>query len=153
GDLHALIREPAGDLWVKGSCGLMAIAAAEIDRWLAHPERRIEVRLRDARDGVLSGRSVFNPKATRAADGRLYFAIHQGGVQVFDPARESVNRVPPPVSVLRLLADGREYAEEGGRRLPALTRDVEIDYAALSFTDPDKVRFRYRLVGADGEWR
>ncbi len=37
-------------------------------------------------------------------------------------------------------------------RLPALTRELRIDYTALSFVAPDKVRFRYRLDGFDKEW-
>jgi len=36
--------------------------------------------------------------------------------------------------------------------LPALTREVEFDYAALSLVSPEKVRFRYALWGADKDW-
>jgi signal transduction histidine kinase len=42
-------------------------------------------------------------------------------------------------------------------RLPPLTRDLEIDYTALSLSVPEKVRFRYRLAkglkGANGDWQ
>ena len=38
-------------------------------------------------------------------------------------------------------------------RFPALTRDVEIDYTALSLVVPEKVRFRYKLVGRDKDWQ
>jgi hypothetical protein len=34
-----------------------------------------------------------------------------------------------------------------------LTRDLEIDYTALSFVVPQKVRFRYKLEGRDSEWQ
>jgi signal transduction histidine kinase len=37
--------------------------------------------------------------------------------------------------------------------LPALTRDLEIDYTALSFVIPQRVRFRYKLEGRDAEWQ
>jgi PAS domain S-box-containing protein len=36
---------------------------------------------------------------------------------------------------------------------PPLTRDLEIDYTALSFVAPQKVRFRYKLEGHDSEWQ
>jgi len=36
---------------------------------------------------------------------------------------------------------------------PARTRDIEIDYTALSFSIPQKVRFRYKLDGRDQEWQ
>jgi signal transduction histidine kinase len=38
-------------------------------------------------------------------------------------------------------------------RLPPLTRDVEIDYTALSLVVPEKVRFRYKLEGRDKDWQ
>jgi signal transduction histidine kinase len=37
--------------------------------------------------------------------------------------------------------------------LPARTRDLEIDYTALSYLAPQKVLFRYRLEGRDVEWQ
>ena len=37
--------------------------------------------------------------------------------------------------------------------LPALTRDLQIDYTALSLVAPEKVRFRYMLEGYDSEWQ
>jgi len=38
-------------------------------------------------------------------------------------------------------------------RLPALSRDVEIDYTALSLVDPEKNRFRVKLEGWDRDWK
>jgi PAS domain S-box-containing protein len=45
------------------------------------------------------------------------------------------------------------WAPRDGLRLPALTRELEIDYTALSFVAPQKVRFRYKLEGHDSEWQ
>jgi signal transduction histidine kinase len=38
-------------------------------------------------------------------------------------------------------------------RLPALVRDLQIDYTALSLVEPDKVLFRYKLEGWDRDWQ
>ena len=38
-------------------------------------------------------------------------------------------------------------------KVPALSRDLEIDYTAPSFSVPQKVRFRYMLEGRDREWQ
>jgi signal transduction histidine kinase len=38
-------------------------------------------------------------------------------------------------------------------RLPALIRDLQIDYTALSLVAPEKVRFRYKLEGRDADWQ
>ena len=36
--------------------------------------------------------------------------------------------------------------------LPALTRNIQIDYTALLYTIPERIHFRYRLDGFDTEW-
>lgn len=141
-----------GSLWVKTACGLVRIPAGELDAWVGQPERRVRVGVLDAFDGVQSGLSPFTPRSARSRDGRLWFAIEEGGLQVVDPGRIAANRIPPPVQILRVVADHKDYQPETGFRLPALTRDLEIDYTALSFIIPEKVRFRYRLEGTGGDW-
>ena len=37
--------------------------------------------------------------------------------------------------------------------MPALTRDLEIEYTALSLVAPEKNRFKYRLEGYDRDWQ
>jgi hypothetical protein len=80
----------------------------------------------------------------KTSDGRLWFALDQGGIQVVDPKHLEDNSVPPPVAVLGLVADHQAYPLTPEARLPAHTRDLEIDYTAYSFIVPEKMRFRYR---------
>ncbi len=75
------------------------------------------------------------------------------GVQVVDPHHLPVNELPPPVHIEKITADGKTYDAAEGLRLPPLVRDLAIDYTALSFVAPEKVRFRYRLEGQDHDWK
>ncbi len=151
-DVEDAVPGDDGSLWVKTLCGLVRIPAGELDAWSAHPERRVRVRVLDAFDGAQTGLSPFTPRSTKSLDGRLWFALEGGGLQVLDPKRMKDNAVPPPVRILRVTADRKSYAPESRLRLPPLTGEVEIDYTALSLTIPEKVRFRYRLAGAGGDW-
>ena len=72
---------------------------------------------------------------------------------MIDPNRLYRNEAPPPVQVEEVIADRKAYSPREGLRLPPLTRDLEIDYTALSFTVPQKVRFRYMLEGHDAKWQ
>lgn len=49
-------------------------------------------------------------------------------------------------------ADQRAFAAEARTILPKLTRNVEIDYAGLSYLQPDLLDFRYRLLGHERDW-
>ena len=70
-------------------------------------------------------------------------------LQVVDPGHLSRNPTLPPVHVEGVVADRKHYSPDDGLRLPPLTRDLEIEYSALSFVSPAKVRFRYILEGHD----
>jgi signal transduction histidine kinase len=74
-------------------------------------------------------------------------------VQVIDPPHTHENALPPPVEIGALVADRTAYPLESAIRLPPRTRDLEIDYTALSFVAPQKVVFRYMLEGHDAGWQ
>src|SRR5262249_25212051 len=65
------------------------------------------------------------------------------------------NRLLPPVQIERITADRRAVELDAARRatLPSLTRDLEIEYTALSLVAPEKNQFRYKLEGFDSEWQ
>jgi signal transduction histidine kinase len=63
------------------------------------------------------------------------------------------------VHIEQIVADHKTYwqnmpgAADSSVHLPALTRDLAIDYTALSLTAPEKVHFKYKLEGQDPDWR
>jgi signal transduction histidine kinase len=132
-------------------CGLVQIAGPELQRWWEQPDITVQLRTYDSFDGVEPGLAPFQG-AARSSDGRLWFA-NNGVLQMLDPAHLAANVVPPPVHVEEVVADRTRYAPRDGLRLPPLTRDVEIDYTALSFVVPQKVRFKYKLEGLDSSWQ
>jgi signal transduction histidine kinase/ligand-binding sensor domain-containing protein len=148
------IRDDHGTLWLYTKCGFIAIADSELVQWWQHPEKRIQVQVLDVFDGAVlpQGPRRLQPAVGKSPDGRLWF-VSDAVLQVIDPGRLRKNRVPPPVRVEEVRADGKEYSPSGLVRLPARSRDVEISYTGLSFTTPQKVRFRYKLDGRDGDWQ
>ncbi len=144
-DINGLISDDQGGLWLYAGCGLIEISKDEVQRWWEEAEAKLKVRVFDVLDGVQSGMGHFNTSA-KTPDGRLWFA--NGSVlQTVDPAHMAGNTVPPPVHINGIVADRKNYSPQEELRLPALTRDLEIDYTALSFTAPKKVLFRYMLEG------
>jgi signal transduction histidine kinase/ligand-binding sensor domain-containing protein len=147
----ALIFDNAGNLWLYSHCGLIEIPKEQVQLWWEHPESHLKMKVFDTLDGMQPGLGHFNTSA-RTPDGRLWFA--NGTVlQEIDPAHIPVNTLAPPVDISALVADRKAYPLESLTRLPALTRDLEIDYAALSYVAPQKVLFRYILDGRDTAWQ
>jgi signal transduction histidine kinase len=81
------------------------------------------------------------------------------GVSVIDPRHLPFNKLPPPVHIEQITADRKLHwqnlsgAAASKLHLPALSRDLVIDYTALSFVAPEKVRFRVKLEGHDPDWK
>jgi diguanylate cyclase (GGDEF)-like protein len=68
------------------------------------------------------------------------------------PQRIRINTLPPPVSVEEVLIDGARHGALDTPVAPPGRGEIEIHYAALSFLEPRKVNFRYRLEGYDRDW-
>jgi signal transduction histidine kinase/ligand-binding sensor domain-containing protein len=149
--VNALIEDGQRNLWLYMQCGLVEIAGAEVQRWWRQPDFTLHLRTFDAFDGVQPGGAPFGG-AARSPDGRLWFA-NGIALQMIDPNHLTGNALPPPVRVEEVVADRKNYSPHKGLRLPPLTRDLEIDYTALSFVVPQKVRFRYKLEGRDAAWQ
>jgi signal transduction histidine kinase len=85
--------------------------------------------------------------------------FHTGeGIQLVDPHHVAFNKVPPPVFIEQIVADNKIYWQNlpgkvSSLHLPARTRDVQIDYSALSLAAPEKVHFKYMLEGQDWDWK
>jgi hypothetical protein len=98
----------------------------------------------------------YQPCSWRSDDGRLWFATVKGLVRV-DPAEISLNPVAPPVVIEEIQLNGKPLgARNLSRRthldVPPGKHQLDFRYTALSFIAPDRVRFRYRLVGFDNDW-
>jgi len=147
--------------WLYTPCGLLRLAGSEMDAWTAAEDRgqaakqMVHPAVFDFSDGVMV-HEVSSDRAgapvAKSPDGRIWFVSYDG-LSVIDPRHLPFNEVPPPVHIERITANGKTYVASNGLRLPAQVRDLMIDYTALSFVVPEKIRFRYRLEGQDRNWR
>ena len=150
-ELYAAVKDNAGALWLYARCGLFSVDASQLILWHENPSIQVKVASLDVYCGAQPGITPLQPQATRSLDGRLWFA-NNNVMQSFDPHLWRRNALPPNVVVERVAANGVSYPILHALKLPALVRNLDIDYTALSFVVPQKVRFRYRLDGYDTKW-
>jgi signal transduction histidine kinase/ligand-binding sensor domain-containing protein len=152
--------EDEGALWLYTACGLVHVAAADLQLWSAEVgqskpgQSRVRMTVLGNADGIRSfgDLSSFSPHIVRTADGRLWLT-GVDGLTVVDPHHTAFNKLPPPVDVERLVADRTPYNASAPQQLPARVRDLEIGYTALSLVAPERIQFRYILEGRDREWQ
>ncbi|WP_306392253.1 sensor histidine kinase [Telluria beijingensis] len=143
-----------GERWFNGRRGAVQAKAQAWKRALANPDALLEVRVFDNLDGY-PGTAVALPNMSTAAssrDGRLWF-VGSEGVAYLDPARIHRNTVAPAVVIAPLDVAGARRRPDGGLTLPPNTTGLRLDYTALSYAMPERLRFRYRLDGVDRDWQ
>ena len=152
--VHWVIEDDDHAVWSYTACGLVRILRPELDAWVADSKRTVEIAMFDDSGGVSihsTPVSGYGPRVAKATDGKLWF-LTGDGVSVIDPRHLPVNKLPPPVHIEQITADRKTQDASSNLRLPALTRDLEIDYTALSLVAPEKNRFRVKLEGHDPDW-
>jgi signal transduction histidine kinase/ligand-binding sensor domain-containing protein len=158
--VHWIMEDDAHSVWLYMACGLVRIDRPELDAWAADPKRPIQATVFDSSDGVRLHpfAAGYSPRVTRSSDGRLWF-LPFDGVGVINPRHLPFNSLPPPVYIEQIIADRKVHWQSlsgiapSNLRLPALSRDLQIDYTALSFVAPEKIRFRINLEGRDTDWK
>ena len=162
--VHWEMADNDHSLWLYTSCGLVRLDRSELNAWANAVDNKrdtgwtIHPTVFDASEGVrtLDDNGGYTPHVAKSSDGDLWF-LPSDGTSVIDPRHLSFNRLPPPVQIEEIAADHKTYFTRSNGsehlRLPPLSRDLEIDYTALSFVAPEKVRFRYKLEGHDSDWQ
>jgi len=153
--IHAILDDGIGHLWFATGNGIARCDCAGPGKMMpgAGCSHWLEF---GAADGLHSRQTAANnhPSAWRSRDGTLWFATPKGLVEV-DPAHFPVNTVPPPVALERFAVDDVPQTLLGSTnsvRIPAGHVHFQFDYAGLSFTAPQKVRYRFMLEGFDRGW-
>lgn len=145
------LTQTATDAWFLTDQGAERVTLADLRRALSD-RGPLRHQTFGADDGLASPVAFGSSRAiTSDHNGRIWIMTPDGAVWV-DPARLTVNRLPPPVAITALIADGRPSVPGTPLMLAKGTSRIQIDYTAPSLLVPQRVRFRYRLEGADADW-
>ena len=129
----------------------MNIQRTELAKLWGSSEAKISVEHLGRLDGAQPGVALFHPGVALSPDGRLWFA-NGAGLQMVHPGQDR-GELPATARAHRAARRGRTGLLAGSSVLPAQSRDVQIDYTALSFVLPQRVYFRYMLEGRDTNWQ
>jgi signal transduction histidine kinase len=152
--ISGIVQDDDGFLWLAGSLGILRVSPQELEKALQSSSYRMQGMSLDASDGLRGIPRQYGPfpTAARTTDGRLWFAT-SAGVAAIDPKHLPGNQAPPLITIEAVKADDHALEASTGIQLPPNTRNLEIAYAGLGLTAPERVRFRYKLEGFDDDWR
>ncbi len=161
--IGALVQDDHGRLWFGSGRNVVRADPEELWAMAQDRERQPTFQIFDRDDGMrdLDFPYGTQPNVTKDERGRLWFALIRGAAMV-DPASITLNERPPKVVIesISYVPDGAVrpvelpvLADQPLLSLPAGSRMIRINYAALDYFAPRKQRFRVRLNGAAQEWQ
>jgi signal transduction histidine kinase len=151
-----VLETPKGELWLNAAHGIYRIPQEAVARFVAGSTEEVDFELLDWLDGLDSSAEVIRPGPTllRTNDGRVWISRVEC-IWWIDPEHIHRDPVAPIVTVEDMLYNGAAHAPGTGKtlNLPQNTRNIRIDYTAALLTNPERMRFRYRLSRVDEEWQ
>ncbi len=152
--LFSILEDDSAKLWFSTNKGVLSIRKQQFEDYdhqkISQITCQVYTQLDGMREAECNGRR--QPSAWKARDGKLYFTSI-AGVVCIDPNHYPINRVKPPVYIQHFSTSDSTYIwQEKPIQLKARERDISFKYTALSFTIPERVKFKYQLIGYDKHW-
>jgi signal transduction histidine kinase/ligand-binding sensor domain-containing protein len=147
-----ILEDGSGNLWISSNSGIYRVSRDGLNRMADGGAPAQAMRF-----GVADGMRISecssggHPAALRLNDGSLWFATLKGIARV-DPEHMPMNSVAPQVAIEQVSVDDVAQSAITGLMVPPGHSHYEFDYAGLSFVAPQKVEYRYQLVGFDRGW-
>jgi ligand-binding sensor domain-containing protein len=137
---RALYVDNANTVWVGTTSGLSRISFSLDD------SLKYVISNYTSENGLLSNdvNDVFG------SDDKLY-AVHTSGISVLDPSVASTSTFAPPVYITGVTVNG-DSVSTADNAIEYDENRINFSFVGLSFRDPGKVRYRYKLEGAPGDW-
>lgn len=147
-----MVDDGAGNFWMGSNRGVSRVSREELSSFAPGRGTAIHSVSYGVADGMRRREiNLTQHSIIRAHDGTLWFATTDG-VAVIDPIHIRTNRLPPPVILEHFSTDGNVMPTMGPLELPPGRGNLEVEYVALTFVAPSRVRYRYMLEGFDKEW-
>lgn len=169
-----ILEDDTGRLWLGCDRGIVCVSKRELEELASREITTVYPQSYGRSEGMLSEEcsSGFFPAGLKTKSGLLWFSTLKGVVAV-DPRLNTASELPPTVVLEEVLLDGNPATgwpapaapgfagkddiittglESRTLRIPPGRHRLELRYTGLSFAAPERLRFRYQLVGLDPDW-
>ncbi len=150
--ISQLLEDDSGWIWFGSRRGLFKVPKADLLDCADGKIATVTPTSFGRADGLsgISAVGSYQPTACKTRSGQLYFVTRRGLVRT-DPARhEGEHRLP------RADLDGVRVDDQPvdltHPRIRSSARKLEFRFTAPTYLAPERVRFRYRLIGFDSDW-
>ena len=152
--VNQILEDDDGHLWLGCHRGIFRVSKRVLEDVAAGRADAVHPLALDESDGMPTAECTggYGPSGLRTKKGLLLFSTPLGIVEV-DPKRFGEPPPPPVVRIESVNVDGNGSTDLS-RPVEVLPgqRELEFRFTAFNYSQPDKIRFRYRLEGPAAAW-
>ncbi len=150
--VFAILEDGNGFLWMSCNKGIFRVSRQQLDDYAEGVQARVTSVAYGHADGMASREcnGGTQPVAWKTSDGKLWFATVKGLAMV-DP-NQARAAAAPPIVIQDIFADRQRLDPSSPVTLAAGTKTLELRYAGINLSAPEKLHYQYRLEGFDREW-
>ncbi|WP_291720463.1 two-component regulator propeller domain-containing protein [Bernardetia sp.] len=146
-----IVEDDKGYFWFSSNRGVLRVRKNELNA-LANGEKiRLNWTQYDKDDGMRSEQCKGATQSLLSPQGIIWIPTNNGVLHI-DPDFLPINSRRPPVYVQKVLLDDDLFLEPVKVIVKPNQQRLIIDFTALSFRAPEKVKFKYKLEGFDKDW-
>ena len=149
--IFGFLPDQKGYVWFPSNRGLIRAKKQELNDYLDKKIDKIEWQLYDDGDGMLNRQCVGARHPAITPDGRLLFVTFGGLVEV-DPDQLKKNLIPPSVIIHNVQINGKDTGLSQNNTFKPGNNRFIFEFSGLSFVAPEKVKFKFKLIGYDKDW-
>jgi two-component sensor histidine kinase len=147
------ITDEGEALWLSTTRGICRIPKSQLRDFANGKRFHLDPLNYGLADGLRSAQppSDIGLGGSRHSDGSLWFATARG-IAIYRSKPRQRPAPPSPIYIAEMTADGHRFDGSSHPRVPPGRGRVEIRYAAIHLSAPERVRYSYRLEGLDSDW-
>jgi len=150
---YVIMEDSSGRLWMSGNKGVYNVKKSDLALFDRKKISKIPSRLYGENDGLKGNECNGGSKSagTKDSEGKIWFPTIKGPAFV-DPESKERGSFIPPVYIEKVVINDRKIDTNENIILEAGEGKIEIHYTAISYSDPERVKFLYKLEGFDEKW-
>jgi ligand-binding sensor domain-containing protein/signal transduction histidine kinase len=147
------IIDDGESLWLSTTRGVSRVFRRDLKDFDEHRVRKLTPVNYAVPDGLREAQGSAHPSGGggRQSDGSLWFVTGRG-VALLRPGAHMPAAKSPPVHMVDMVADGHLLDWTTPPRVPPGSGRLQIRYAAIHLSAPERVRYSFRLEGLDADW-
>jgi len=136
---YLLVGGDNGEVWIGSRRGLSKYMPSD------------NIFKKYSEDAGLVGLEMFSNAVFKEDNGDLWFGTSKGAIR-YNSRNDQLNTAAPPIYINAFFTGNDQRVMDDNLSLPYDKYNIRFEFQGISLKDPQKIRYRYQLVGYNSDW-